>query len=384
MNSHEIYLDNNATTRVLPEVADAVVRTMEEGYGNPSSVHRAGERARARLRQARGQVAEAVSAKPEEVFFTSGASEANNLVMQSLLAGAMRGHRLVTSVAEHSSVLTVARVLEDSGHEVVMVSVDRDGLVNEDALFDAIAPGRTLVSIQWANSETGVVQPIARIVERAHAMSALFHTDAVQAVGKIPVDVNRVPVDFMSLSAHKVHGPLGVGALLARDRALLRPMILGGSQERSLRPGTENVPAIVGFGVALSIRASRLGAVSLRTREMRNEFESGLRRRGLVRAINGAGAERVPHTSNVQFLNTDGEALTLRLDQAGVRCSQSSACTNRRPEPSYVLRAMGLSEVEAYASVRFAFSEFNSMQDVTDAVETISLVRASQPRFAVA
>ena len=384
MNPREIYLDNNATTRVLPEVVNAVARAMRDGYGNPSSVHGAGSRARTRLLEAREQVAASVSAQPEQVLFTSGASEANNLVIQSLLDGPMNGYRLVTSVIEHSSIRATAEALARSGHEVVTVPVDDNGLVSEDALVDAIVPSRTLVSIQWANNETGVVQPIARLVDLARGLGALFHTDAVQAVGKIHVDLTVVPVDFMSVSAHKVHGPLGVGALVTQDRRLLTPLVFGGSQEHSLRPGTENVPGIVGFGIALSLRTARFGAISLLTQDMRDAFESALLGRGVVRQFNGAMAERLPNTSNVLFLDVDGEALVIRLDQAGVRCSQSSACTNRRPEPSYVLRAMGLTEADAYASVRFAFSEFNSMRDVNDAVEAISSVRASLSRFAVA
>ena len=384
MNSREIYLDNNATTRVLPEVVNAVARAMRDGYGNPSSVHGAGSRARAQLWEAREQVAASVSAQPDGILFTSGASEANNLVIQSLLDGPMKGYRLVTSVVEHSSILAAAEALERSGQEVVTVPVDENGLASEDAVMDAIVPSRTLVSIQWANNETGVVQPIARLVERARGLGALFHTDAVQAVGKIPVDLRVVPVDFMSVSAHKVHGPLGVGALVTRNRKLLTPLVFGGSQEHSLRPGTENVPGVVGFGVALSLRAARFRAVALLTQDMRDAFERSLLARGLARVFNGARVGRLPNTSSVLFLDTDGEALVVRLDQAGVRCSQSSACTNQRPEPSYVLRAMGLTEAEAYASVRFAFSEFNSMRDVSDAVEAVSHVRATLSRFAVA
>ena len=300
------------------------------------------------------------------------------------LTGPIKGYRFVTSVVEHSSILTAAEALESLGCDVVILPVDTDGLINEDAVTDAIVPGRTLVSVQWANNETGVIQPIPRLVERAHALGALFHTDAVQAVGKLPIDLTAVPVDFLSLSAHKLHGPLGVGALFALERSLLRPLVFGGSQEDSLRPGTENVPGIVGFGVALALRHDRFDAVAKATKEMRDAFELGLVRRGLVRSVNGSRADRLPSTSNIHFLEMDGEALTIRLDQMGVRCSQSSACTNQRPEPSYVLRAMGLTESEAYASVRFGFSELNTMRDVEDAIEAIASVHVSLARFAVA
>ncbi len=384
MSRPEIYLDNNATTRVLPEVAEAVAGAMHDGCGNPSSVHAAGARAREQLWRAREQVAALLSTDPAAVVFTGGATEANNLVLQSLLGGPMNGYRLVTTAVEHSSVLAAAEELERLGREVVVLPVDSNGLVREEEVAEAVAPGRTLVSVQWANNETGVVQPIFGLAGRVRSLGGLFHTDAVQAVGKIPVDLDASPVDFLSLSGHKLHGPLGAGALVARDRSLLRPLMFGGEQETALRPGTENVPAIVGLGVALALRENRFETVAGATREMRDAFEAGLARRGLARAVNGSGADRLPNTSNVRFLDLDGEALVVRLDQTGVRCSQSSACTNQRPEPSYVLRAMGLSEHEAYASVRFAFSELNSVADVAGAVEAVSAVHANLLRFAVA
>ena len=384
MRPREIYLDNNASTCVLPEVAEAVREVLFDGCGNPSSAHRAGTRARRRLWQARERVATLLSADPADVVFTSGASEANNLVVQSLVAGPLEHYRLVTSAVEHSSVLETAEALRRLGRQVVVLPVDSNGLVSKDQLVSAVAPGRTLVSIQWANNETGVIQPVAHLAECARELGALFHTDAVQAVGKVPVDLEAVPVDFLSLSGHKLHAPLGVGALVVRDRGLLRPLMFGGSQEGSLRPGTENVPGIVGLGVALALRNERFGSVAAATRDLRRAFESGLAKRGLVGGVNGLGADRLPNTSNVRFLDMDGEALTARLDQLGVRCSQSSACTNRRPEPSYVLRAMGLSEHQAYASVRFAFSELNTTTDVNDAVDAVSSVHADLLRFAVA
>ena len=380
----EVYLDNNATTRVLPEVMEAVAQAMRDGCGNPSSVHAAGTRSRKRLWLAREQVAALVSTDPAAVVFTGGATEANNLALQSLLGGPMDGCRLVTTAVEHPSALAVADALARLDREVVVLPVDSKGLVCEEDMARAIAPERTLVSVQWANNETGVVQPIAQLATRARALGARFHTDAVQAVGKIPVDLNAVPVDFLSLSGHKLHGPLGAGALVARDRDLLRPLMFGGDQEAALRPGTENVPAIVGLGVALAHRADNFEAVATATRDMRDAFEAGLAKRGLVRAVNGSGAPRLPNTSNIHFLDMDGEALVVQLDQRGVRCSQSSACTNQRPEPSYVLRAMGLSERQAYASVRFAFSELNDMADVNDAIEAVSAVHAKLLPFAVA
>ena len=382
--NREVYLDNNATTQALPEVVDAVADAMVEGFGNPSSVHGVGARARRMVQNAREQVASTLNADAHSIVFTSGATEANNLALQSLRAGGLAGYRLVTSAVEHSAILEAAEYLRGLGQEVVVLPVERDGLVDVQALAEAIDPGRTLVSIQWASNETGVVQPIAQMLAIARERGALFHTDAVQAVGKLPIDLAVTDVDFLSLSAHKIHGPLGIGALIAKDVSLLQPLAYGGSQEGAVRPGTENVPGIVGMGVALEVRASRFNEVARGTQELRDRFESELASLGLVASINGSPAPRLPATSSVRFAGADGEALILRLDGLGIRCSQSSACTNQKPEPSYVLRAMGLSEDEAFSSVRFGFSELNQQDDVGAAVAAIASIHASLARFAIA
>ncbi len=359
---------------------------MRADYGNPSSLHRSGERARSAVWTARERVADAFSATPEEILFVGSASEANNLVVKSVLHGPMEGYRTVTSAVEHSSVLESLESARRAGSEVIVLPVDADGLVSEEQLAEAIAPGRTLVSIQWANNETGVVQPIERLAKIARDLDAVFHTDAVQAAGKLSVDFASVPVDFASISAHKVHGPMGIGALYARRKWLLNPLVTGGEQETGLRAGTENIPGIVGVGVALKVRMARFREVADRVGTLGAAFEKSLRdsEPRLIRQFNGSGVDRLPGTSNVCFLDTDGEAMTIRLDQTGVRCSQSSACTNHRPEPSYVLRAMGLSEAEAYSSIRFAFGEMNSRADVEDAVAAIVDVHASLPCFVAA
>ena len=381
---HEIYLDNNATTQPLPEVVQAVTSAMIDGHGNPSSVHSAGARARRHLQQARRQVAALLRSSPEEIVFTSGATEANNLVLQNLVGGAFDGFRLVTTAVEHASILAVADHLRTRGVDVKILPVDADGLVDSQEMLRAIVPGRTLVSIQWANNETGVLQPISELACMATEAGAIFHTDAVQAVGKAPIDMSEISVDLLSLSGHKVHGPHGVGAVVGRRVKELRPQSFGGSQEGSLRPGTENVAAIAGLGVALEERHRRYGQVETHVRALRDVFESRLEDLNLVEGVNGGRVGRVPNASNVRFSNVDGEALTIRLDRLGVRCSQSSACANQRPEPSYVLRAMGLSEDQAYASVRFGFSELNTMEDVEIAVRSIATVHARIVRFAVA
>jgi cysteine desulfurase len=284
----------------------------------------------------------------------------------------------VTTNVEHASVLAPAEPLRAKGVEVVILPVDENGVVDSDAMLDAIEPGATLVSIQWANDETGVVQAIPELARVAHGAGALFHTDAVQAVGKVPIDFEQSPIDFLSLSGHKIHGPPGIGALVGPGVHLLQPLWFGGAQEKGLRPGTENVPGIVGLGLALEIRSLRFEAVALETRELRDHFEAQLARRELVVAFNGAAAPRLPNTSSVQFADIDGEALTTRLDKEGLRCSRSST------EPSYVLRAMGLNEAEAYASVSFSFSELNTLEEVDAALESIGSLHASLDHPSVA
>jgi cysteine desulfurase len=379
----EIYFDNNATTRALPEVIEAVAEAMSFGPTNASSLHGAGRQARNALSRARAETAVLVGADESDVIFTSGATEANNIVLLSLL-GRLAGHRLVTSVVEHSSIIETAGFLERQGVSVKLLPVDENGLISEDGLAGAIVPGKTLVSIQWANNETGVIQPIERLASVARAQEAIFHTDAVQAVGKIPISLPELPVDLLSISGHKLHGPMGVGALVGPGLKHVSPLMHGGAQENNLRPGTENVPGIVGLARALQIRSARMRAIADATSQLRDRLEDSLSAAGLVSAVNGSAAPRLPNTTNLQFEAVDGEALTIRLDQEGVRCSQSSACTNRKPEPSYVLRAMGLTESEAYSSIRFGFSELNTAAEVDMAGETITLIHEALSRFAMA
>jgi len=380
----EIYLDNNATTKPLPSVITAMAHAMADGYGNASSVHAAGERARRLLRLAREQVAKTLSASASEVVFTSGATEANNLALLGCFEGNDALHRLITTHVEHSSVLAAAEHLSRRGVEITLLPVDTNGLIDPEAMVRAIKPGCTLVSIQWASNETGVLQPIPMLAAAARNAGAVFHTDAVQAVGKVPVDVGKSSVDLMSLSAHKLHGPLGVGALVGPGVHRLAPRLLGGAQEGGQRAGTENIPAIVGLATALEVRREHFDAITAMTRGLRDDFEARLVARGLVASINGGAVERLPNTCNVRLADVDGEALMIRLDQLGIRCSQSSACTNHRPEPSYVLRAMGLTEAEAYSSVRFGFSELNTPEEVEIAFDAISEVHASLVAFALA
>ena len=371
----EIYLDNNATTRPLPEVREAMMRVLGADFGNPSSAHSAGDRVREAMVVAREAVADLIGAAPEQIVFTGSGTEANNTVFHSVV---QRAHqmgkrvRIVTTTVEHSSIVKMCDYLGATGADVVSVPVDRCGQLNWEGLDKAISPNADLVSVQWVNNETGAILPIERVARLCRSRGVLFHADAAQAVGKLPISVAKLPIDFLTLTAHKFHGPQGVGALYVKASKELFPLLWGGSQEGGLRPGTENVPGIIGMGTAAQMRLDRLEDVRELTTSLRDHFERAVIDRVPDVAINGATDTRVGNTTNLLFRGVDGQALVARLDRAGIRCSQSSACTNQHPEPSYVLRAMGLSEAEAYSSIRFSFSAFNAMEEIDEAVAHIA------------
>lgn len=379
----EIYLDNNATTRPLPEVRRAMLEALDEGFGNPSSDHARGRRARDAIWRARSSVAALLGADPSRLIFTSSATEANNIILASAAArAAKRGPaRLITTAVEHSSVLNVCEHFVPRGVEVEHVPVDADGIVDLDRLRQQLARRTFLVCVQWANNETGVVQPIADIAEICREHGALVHVDAAQAIGKLPIDLRAVEIDLMSVTAHKIHGPVGAGAIYARDLSLLEPLCFGGQQESGLRPGTENVAAIVGFGVSAELRFRRFAEIEQRLRQLRDEFEERLLELVSDVCVNGGQVKRLPNGTNLRFTETDGQALVARLDQAGVRCSQSSACTSRRPTPSHVLRAMRLSADDAWSSVRFAFGELNTADDARTAAALVAEICSKLRRF---
>ena len=378
MEPSEIYLDNNATTQPLPDVRAAVLNAMGGTFGNPSSSHAAGDRAREQLRNARSSLASLLGCEPTSIVFTSGATEANNTVIRSFSGP---GRRIVSTAVEHSSVLAALDRAEREGAEVVLLPVGRSGIVDPDGLRKAIA-GETalisihLISIQWVNSETGVVQPVAEFGRICSEAGVPFHTDAAQAVGKLPVNLRELPVDFASIAGHKFHAPPGTGALYLRGSAELRGLLDGGDQESGLRAGTENVPGIAGMGCAAGIRAGSLVETITRLGRLRDLFESEIMDRCAGVSVNGGSATRVCNTTNLLFDGVDGQAMVAQLDQRGIRCSQSSACTNHRPEPSHVLRAMGLTEEEAYASVRFSMSVLNSEEEVAAAAAAVAEVVA--------
>ncbi len=375
MNSsdkREIYLDNNATTEPLPAVRNAMLEPLGPAFGNPSSAHSAGDRARCKVLTAREALARLIGANPEQIVFTSGATEANNMVLSSVTKAATAGPRIITTRAEHSSILGLCEHLSEMGTEIVYLPVDRGGHIDIRQLEKELTPQTSLVSIQWVNNETGIIQPVQVIGELCRTRGVPYHTDAAQAVGKLEVDLSDMPIDYLSLTGHKFHGPQGIGAVYSCNPKGLHQLLFGGPQEYGLRPGTENMPGIIGIGKAAELRFKGLAEVQAKLSSLRDELEELILKSIPDVEVNGDQANRACNTTNLLFHGTDGQALVARLDLAGVRCSQSSACTNHRPEPSYVLRAMGLSEEEAYSSVRFSLSELNTRDQVKHAVGQIA------------
>ena len=377
-----VYADHAATTAPAPEVVDAMLPFLREGFGNASSVHRRGEAAREAIEAARARVAALIGASPEEIVFTASGSEANNLALKGALAAAAdvagaaaARRRLVISAIEHPSVLETARHLEARGFPLTVVPVGRDGVIDPARLEEALGPDVALVSVMWANNEIGTVQPVARIAELAHRAGARFHCDAVQAVGKQKVAVEEAGVDLLSLAGHKFHGPLGAAALFVRRRTRLVPLVHGGHQERSRRAGTENLAAIAGLGAAAERAALRLEADEPRRLGALGErLRRGLVERVPLTALNGDEVRRLPTIVNLRFEGVDGEAVLHELDRIGITVSTGSACSAATPGPSHVLMALGLRAEDAHASVRFSLGEGNSDADVEYILENVPKV----------
>ncbi len=368
--SGEIYFDNNATTRPLPEVTEAMHEAMGKSFGNPSSAHSAGERARRHMDLARRRISDLVGCSPEDLIFTSSGTESNNMVFYSCTRKKEKP-RVVTTQVEHSSIMKMCSFLELNDVRIEMLEVDRQGIVDIRRLKSAISEKTDLVSVQWVNNETGVIQDMASISEVCRKNGVPLHTDAAQAAGKLNIDLAKLHVDFLSFTAHKISGPQGVAVLYAKDRLLVNPFLFGGFQEEGFRPGTENLPGIAGFGAACEIRRSRLEEVMGKMKGLRDGFEKTIIESIPEVSINGGGAQRVCNTTNIHFGGTDGRELVSLLDEAGIRCSQSSACTNFDVTPSYVLTAMGLDKQHAYSSVRFSFCPENTFEEVQRAAEII-------------
>jgi len=370
----EIYLDNNATTHLSEKVREALSAAINQDFGNASSEHRSGEKTRRAIMQARDSVASLLGARSESIIFGSGVTELNYWILTNALRGHQSAH-LVTSQVEHSCVIETANILEAEGIRVSRLPVGRDGRLDVNSLTAAISDGGTFVSVQWANNETGVIQPIREIANVCRRFEVPLHCDAAQAMGRIAIDFAGTGIDYLTVSAHKMHGPTGIGALCVKEPRTLQPLLRGGNQETGLRPGTENTLGIVGFGqAAIEREGSFDAAVGVITR-LRDHFESLVLSAIPQIEINGSTEHRLCNSTNMMFPGLDGAAIVALLDREGIRCSQSSACTSNRPEPSYVIRAMGRSEKEAFASVRFSFSNQNTMAEVeTAASKLVSVV----------
>lgn len=362
-------MDANATTPVLPEVLAAMQPYWTAEFGNASSIHQPGQRARAAVDRAREQVARLLNCRAAEIVFTSGGTESDNMALFGLLGA---GDHLVTTAIEHHAVLHAAEELAERGVEVTFLPCTGEGVVEVSALEDALRPNTKLVSVMLANNETGVVQPVKAMAERAHAAGALFHTDAIQAAGKLKLDVKELGCDLLSISGHKMYAPQGTGALFVRRNVRLKPMLFGGLHERGRRPGTENVAGIAGLGKAAELAQQWLaGDGSRELAGLRNALERGILAAVEECDINGGVAERVGNTSNLWFDDVEAEALVIALDLKGLAISGGSACQSGATEPSHVLRSMGLTEARARSSVRFSLSRMNTMDEVEAAVALV-------------
>jgi cysteine desulfurase len=369
---HRVYLDNNATSPLLPEVFEAMKPYFLEKFGNASSIHQQGQQARAAVERAREQVAELVNCRPAEIVFTSGGTEADNL---SLFGLAKPGDHVITSAIEHHAVLNSCKRLEDVGCEVTYLPVDGRALVDPDDVRRAIRANTKLISIIFANNETGVSQDVEEIGKIAAEADVFFHTDGVQAAGKVPINVKEIGCDLLTLTAHKMHGPLGVGALYVRKGTMLQPMFFGGRHERSRRAGTENLPGIVGLGKAAEIARQGFSDGSVdRMAALRDRLEQTVLEAVDQVSVNSAGAPRVPNTTNIVFDCLEGEAMVIALDLKGLSVSTGAACSSGAIEPSHVLTAMGLSPDRARASIRFSLGKQNTGNDVDFALQLVGEV----------
>ena len=364
------YLDNNATTRVAPEVRDVMLPFLGELYGNPSSMHAFGGEIARYVSRAREEVARFINADPDEVIFTSCATESDNTAIRGAAEAAGAGLKIITTAVEHPAVLQPCRRLRALGHEVVELPVDGGGLLDMDRLRAEVAPG-SLVSIMWANNETGVVFPMDEIAAVCRERGATLHTDAVQVAGKIPVDVKKVPVDMLSMSGHKFHAPKGIGLLYVRRGTRLRPFMLGGHQEQSRRAGTENVPYIVGLAKACELARLGMAEEGVKLAALRDRLEAGILATCPNVRVNGDRAHRLPNTLNVSFEYVEGEAIAYRLSDLGICISTGSACASGSLDPSHVIRAMGVPFTAVHGSVRFSLSRYNTADDVDYVLEKL-------------
>lgn len=361
-----IYLDHSATTPVDKQVAELMLTYFTEFYGNPSSVHYFGRQVRKALDNAREQAAALIGASPKEITFTSGGTEADNLAIQGAVrAKAKKGNHLITSAIEHHAVLDTLKYLRNNGFELTILPVDGEGLVSIEDVKNAIRPETILISIMHANNEVGSIQPVEEIGRIAREKGILFHVDAVQSLGKLPIDVNKMNVDLMTISSHKIHGPKGVGALYIRHGVRISPLVFGGSQERKIRSGTENAPGIIGFGKACELAGQRMEEENKTLVRLRDKLLDGILNSIDHVKVNGPlGDKRLSNNVNVSVNFVEGESLLLSLDMIGIAASSGSACTSGSLDPSHVLLAMGLSHEVAHGSLRLSLGRQNTDEEI--------------------
>ena len=377
------YFDNNATSRVAPEVAKEMEPFFNELYGNPSSMHFFGGGNQKYLDLARARVAALLGADPSEIIFTSCGTESDSTALWSALRAWPEKKHIITTKVEHPAVLNVAKYLETQGYRVTYLPVDETGQLNLEDLKVALTPETALVSIMWANNETGVIFPVEEAARITHAKGALFHTDAVQAVGKLPINLKETKIDMLSLSGHKLHAPKGIGVLYVRKGARFAPFMMGGHQEHGRRAGTENVPYIAGLGKAAELAAANLEKENTYVKGLRDRLESGLTAAIKNTRVNGGGATRLPNTTNISFEYIEGESILLMISELGICASSGSACTSGSLEPSHVLMSMAVPQTYAHGSIRFSLSVYNTQEEVDYIIKSfppvIERLRAISP-----
>jgi cysteine desulfurase len=380
-----VYLDNNATTPVAPEVFEAMKPYFVDEFGNASSIHWYGQHAKAAIESSREQVARLLNARAGEIAFTSGGTESDNAALVGIVEAARQEKKhVITTAIEHHAVLHTAGALEKRGVRVTYAPVGAGGVVDPGDIEKAIGPDTVLISVMHANNELGTLQPLEEIGRIARDHDIYFHTDAVQSVGKVPVDVEKLGVDLLSLSAHKLHGPKGVGALFVRRGTLLRPLLFGGHHERDRRPGTENVPGIVGLGKAAELAIEHGASDAERIGELRDRLEKGILGSVPMATVVGDRARRVPSTTNISFDYLEGEGFVIAMDLRGIACSTGAACSSGSVEPSHVLSAIGRRE-QARSSIRFSLGRFSTAEDIDYTLQVLPLVaeqlRALSPNY---
>jgi len=371
-----IYVDNNATTRVDPEVLREMLPYFSEYYGNPSSMHHFGGQVMEAVNRAREKVAHLIGADPSEILFTSCGTESDNTAILAAIQSYPEKRHLVTTRVEHPAVLNLCKHLMKQGCRVTELPVNREGLLDLDQLRDAVTPYTAVVSVMFANNETGVIFPVNEIAGIVKEKGSVFHCDAVQAAGKIPMDMSRNQIDLLSISGHKLHAPKGVGALYIRRGARFRPFLIGGHQEHGRRGGTENIPSIIGLGKACELAGEHLIEENTKVRALRDRLEKGLLEKVPRTWLNGHPALRLPNTTNLSFEYIEGEAILLLMSKEGIAASSGSACTSGSLEPSHVLRAMGVPFTGTHGSIRFSLSRFNTDEDIDVILEKVPAIIA--------